>query len=88
MRQAKLTSVTGWNAVSAVVEQFGSVSNGHWGTLPTTFSVEVQGLAKAQATASASLLPVGGALGQARSSNWGNGCLARLFHAGCRGAGR
>jgi flagellar hook-associated protein 2 len=33
------------------------------GTLPTTFSVEVQSLAKAQATASAALLPVGGALG-------------------------
>jgi flagellar hook-associated protein 2 len=31
--------------------------------LPTTFSVEVQSLAKAQATASAALLPVGGALG-------------------------
>jgi len=31
--------------------------------LPTSFSVEVQGLAKAQATASAALFPVGGGLG-------------------------
>ncbi len=62
---SKLTSVTGWNAVSShVVEQYKAVSaTAVGGTLPTTFSVEVQSLAKAQATASAALLPVGGALG-------------------------
>jgi flagellar hook-associated protein 2 len=60
----KLTSVTGWNAVSATSSNSSAVSaTAIGGTLPTTFSVEVQGLAKAQATASASLLPVGGALG-------------------------
>ncbi len=60
----KLTSVTGWNAVSATSSNSAAVSaTAIGGTLPTTFSVEVQGLAKAQATASASLLPVGGALG-------------------------
>lgn len=60
----KLTSVTGWNAVSATSSNSAAVSaSAVGGTLPTTFSVEVQGLAKAQATASASLLPVGGALG-------------------------
>lgn len=60
----KLTSVTGWNAVSATSSNSAMVSaSAVGGTLPTAFSVQVQGLAKAQATASASLLPVGGALG-------------------------
>jgi len=61
---AKLSSVTGWNAVSATSSDSKFVSaTAVGGTLPTSFSVEVQGLAKAQATASAALLPVGGALG-------------------------
>ncbi len=60
----KLTSVTGWNSVSTTSSDSKYVSaTAIGGTLPTTFSVEVQGLAKAQATASAALLPVGGALG-------------------------
>lgn len=60
----KLTSVTGWNGVSTTSSDSKFVSaTAIGGTLPTTFSVEVQGLAKAQATASAALLPVGGALG-------------------------
>ena len=60
----KLTSVTGWNAVSTTSSDSKYVSaTAAGGTLPTTFSVEVQSLAKAQATASAALLPVGGALG-------------------------
>jgi len=60
----KLTSVTGWNGVSTTSSDSKYVSaTAVGGTLPTTFSVEVQGLAKAQATASAALLPVGGALG-------------------------
>lgn len=60
----KLSSVTGWNAVSTTSSDSKFVSaTAVGGTLPTTFSVEVQGLAKAQATASAALLPVGGALG-------------------------
>jgi flagellar hook-associated protein 2 len=61
---SKLTSVTGWNGVSTTSSDSKFVSaTAVGGTLPTTFSVEVQGLAKAQATASAALLPVGGALG-------------------------
>ena len=61
---SKLTSVTGWNGVSTTSSDSKYVSaTAVGGTLPTTFSVEVQGLAKAQATASAALLPVGGALG-------------------------
>lgn len=61
---SKLTSVTGWNGVSTTSSDSKFVSaTAIGGTLPTTFSVEVQGLAKAQATASAALLPVGGALG-------------------------
>jgi flagellar hook-associated protein 2 len=60
----KLSSVTGWNAVSATSSDSKAVSvTAIGGTLPTSFSVEVQSLAKAQATASAALLPVGGALG-------------------------
>lgn len=56
----KLTSVTGWNSVSTTSSDSKYVSaTAIGGTLPTTFSVEVQGLAKAQATASAALLPVG-----------------------------
>lgn len=61
---SKLTSVTGWNGVSTTSSDSKFVSaTAVGGTLPTTFSVEVQSLAKAQATASAALLPVGGALG-------------------------
>jgi flagellar hook-associated protein 2 len=60
----KLSSVTGWNAVTTTSSDSKYVSaTALGGTLPTSFSVEVQGLAKAQATASAALLPVGGALG-------------------------
>lgn len=60
----KLTSVTGWNAISTTSSDSKVVSaSAVGGTLPTSFSVEVQGLAKAQATASAALFPVGGALG-------------------------
>lgn len=60
----KLASLTGWNSVTTSSSDSKFVSaTAIGGTLPTTFSVEVQGLAKAQATASAALLPVGGALG-------------------------
>lgn len=60
----KLTSVTGWNGVTTASSDSKYVSaTAIGGTLPTTFSVEVQSLAKAQSTASAALLPVGGALG-------------------------
>ncbi len=60
----KLTSVTGWNGVATTSSDSKFVSaTAVGGTLPTTFSVEIQSLAKAQATASAALLPVGGALG-------------------------
>jgi flagellar hook-associated protein 2 len=61
----KLTSVTGWNAVTATSSNSAAVSvSAVGGTLPTTFSVEVSALAKAKATASAAVLPVGGAIGQ------------------------
>ena len=60
----KLTSVTGWNGVSTTSSDSKYVSaTAIGGTLPTAFSVEVQSLAKAQATASAPLLPAGAALG-------------------------
>jgi flagellar hook-associated protein 2 len=59
-----LTSVTGWNGVSATSSDSASVSvSAIGGTQPTQFNVEVQTLAQVQATASAALLPVGGAVG-------------------------
>lgn len=60
----KLTSVTGWNSVMATSSNSSAVSvSAIGGTLPTNFSVEVSVLAKARATASAAILPVGGAVG-------------------------
>jgi len=53
---SKLTSVTGWNAVTASSSDSTAVSvSAVGGTQPTTFSVEVQTLAKAKATASAAV---------------------------------
>ena len=61
---SKLTSLTGWNGVTTTSSDTKSVTaSAVGGTLPTSFNVEVQSLAQAQATASAALLPVGGALG-------------------------
>ena len=60
----KLTSVTGWNAVSATSSDSAAVSvSAIGGTQSTVFNVEVQSLAKAQSSYSAALLPVGGAVG-------------------------
>ena len=59
-----LNSLTTWNAVSASSTNSKAVSaSAIGGTAATTFSVEVQALAKPQDTASASMLPVGGAVG-------------------------
>lgn len=61
---SKLASLTGWNGVTTTSSDSKFVSaSAIGGTLPTSFSVEVQALAKAQATASTALLPVGGAMG-------------------------
>ena len=61
---SKLTSVTGWNAVNATSSNSSAVSvSAIGGTLPTTFNIEVSVLAKAKTTASAAVLPVGGAIG-------------------------
>ncbi|MCA3239634.1 MAG: flagellar filament capping protein FliD [Curvibacter sp.] len=60
----KLTSVTGWNGVTASSSDNAFVtSSAIGGTQPTSFNVEVQSLAKAQSSYSAALLPVGGAVG-------------------------
>ncbi len=60
----KLTSLTGWNGVSATSSDSASVTvSAIGGTQPTSFDIEVQGLARAQSTYSAALLPVGGAVG-------------------------
>lgn len=61
---AKLASVTGWNAVTATSSDTSYVTTSAiGGTQPTAFDVQVQTLAKAQATHSAAILPVGGAVG-------------------------
>jgi flagellar hook-associated protein 2 len=61
---SNLASVTGWNAMNASSSNSNAVSaSAIGGTLPTTFSVEVQTLAKPQNTASAAILPVGGPMG-------------------------
>jgi flagellar hook-associated protein 2 len=59
-----LASVTGWNAMNASSTNSNAVSaSAIGGTLPTSFSVEVQTLAKPQNTATAAILPVGGPIG-------------------------
>lgn len=61
---SKLSSVTGWNAVSTTSSNTSAVSaSAIGGTLPTTFTVEVQSLAKAQSTASTAFSPSGLAVG-------------------------
>lgn len=61
----KLTSVTGWNGVTTTSSNTAAVTaSAMGGTVATSFNVEVQGLAKAQNTTSAALLPVGGPVGE------------------------
>ena len=60
----KLNSLTTYNAVTATSSNTKAVvASAIGGTAANSFSVKVDSLAKAQATASAALLPVGGALG-------------------------
>lgn len=60
----KLTSVTGWNAVTATSSDKTYVTaSATGGTQPTTFQVEVQALAKAKATASALISPANDPVG-------------------------
>ena len=59
-----LNSLTTWNAVATSSSNTKAVTaSAIGGTAATTFSVEVQALAKPQDTASASILPVGSAVG-------------------------
>lgn len=61
---SKLTSVTGWNAVSATSSNTSAVTaSAVGGTLPTTFSVQVNTLAQAQSTVSMGIQPSGSAVG-------------------------
>ena len=60
----KLNSLTTYNAVTTSSSNSATVAaSAIGGTAANSFSVKVDSLAKAQATASAALLPVGGALG-------------------------
>jgi flagellar hook-associated protein 2 len=61
---SKLNSVTGWNAVTATSSNAEAITaSATGGTVATSFSVEVQNLAKAQTSSSAPMLPVGGFVG-------------------------
>lgn len=61
---SKLTSVTGWNAVKATSSDTAFITaSAVGGTVATSFSVEVQKLAKVQNTTSAALSPSGLPLG-------------------------
>ena len=61
---SKLNSLTTYNAVTATSSNNKAVAaSAIGGTAANSFSVKVDSLARAQATASAALLPVGGALG-------------------------
>ena len=61
---SKLTSVTGWNAVTATSSDPTFVSaSAIGGTSPTAFSVEVSALAKAKSTTSAAVSPTGSPVG-------------------------
>ncbi|HBH39931.1 MAG TPA: flagellar cap protein FliD [Curvibacter sp.] len=74
----RLTSVTGWNAVSATSSNKDYVSaSAIGGTQATSFSVEVQSLARARATASQSL-PAGAALGQGTLTLTVNGTAVNI----------
>ena len=60
----KLNSVTGWNGVTTTSSNTDFVTaSATGGTVATSFSVEVQSLAKAQTMSSAPMLPVGGFMG-------------------------
>jgi flagellar hook-associated protein 2 len=60
----KLSSLTTYNAVTASSSNTSAVTvSAIGGTAANNFSIKVDSLAKAQSTASGSLLPVGGALG-------------------------
>lgn len=83
----KLTSVTGWNAVSASSSDSAYVSvSAIGGTQPTSFNVAVQTLAKAQTSYTAALLPVGGAIGagtlRLEIGKWTGSPTPNLFTAG------
>ena len=61
---AKLTSITGWNAVTATSSNATAITaTATGGAAATSVSVQVQNLAKAQTSMSAPLLPVGSAVG-------------------------
>ncbi len=84
---SKLSSVTGWNAVSATTSDSAYVGvSAIGGTQPTSFNVEVQGLAKVQTSYTAPLLPVGGAIGagtlRLEIGKWTGSPTPNLFTAG------
>lgn len=68
---SKLASVTGWNAVTTSTSNDKAVTaTAVGGTLPTSFSVEIQSLAKGHALASGAITPQGGAVGAGTLKLW------------------
>ncbi len=83
----KLSSVTGWNAVTASTSDSAYVGvSAIGGTQPTSFNVEVQSLAKVQTSYTAPLLPVGGAIGagtlRLEIGKWTGSPTPTMFTAG------
>jgi flagellar hook-associated protein 2 len=73
----KLTSVTGWNGVSATTSNDKAVTaTAIGGTQPTSFNVEVQSLARAHSTASGPITPTGGAVGAGTLTLWAGATAA------------
>lgn len=86
----KLTSVTGWNAVSASSSGDAVSASAVGGTQPTSFQFEVSNLAKSQSTSSASISPVGSLVGEGtltlQLGTWSGGAFAGTFAPGSAAA--
>jgi flagellar hook-associated protein 2 len=85
----KLTSVTGWNAVTASSSGDAVSASAVGGTQPTNFQFEVTNLAKSQSTASASI-PTGSTIGEGtltlQLGTWTGGAFAGTFAPGSAAA--
>ena len=77
---SKLSSVTGWNGVSATSSKADAVSvSAVGGAAATSFNVQVQNLARAQSSISTALSPAGQAVGEGtltlKVGKWANGAF-------------
>jgi flagellar hook-associated protein 2 len=83
----KLASVTGWNTVKATSSDAEKLAvSAIGGTQPTSFEVEVQSLAKSQATHSMAILPVGDPVGSGTLKIEMGKWSGKVFHPGDEGS--